>query len=256
MLRLTNERLLVRVVDAAEEIIETSLTIYNFPFSQIILCEAGEGFIVSDNGVERSFGEGDMLFIDEGLHCGIRTDGSPVRIKKIACDTSMTPYLMNYFDAGQLHILKNSSDEIMRQYTTLFSQCGDAAASENKNTSLKLYRVIIMLGQEIAEKNDSESGVLRAMAKRYEEYIFANFKAYEKIDAPAEVEALFQRLYKMSVNEYNVYTRYERSKPFVCFKRNFAEVAKHLGFADEDEFVNGFTKLYKMMPLEYMRLFL
>ncbi len=255
MPRLTNNNLLVRTVDAAEEIVERCAVIYNFPFTQLFLCEGGSGFLVPENGVETPFGEGALFCAEPGLSCGIRTEEG-LAFKKIACDTAMAPHLQNYFDSGMLHLLDNCSDELLRLFRELYRLCFDPAASENKNTSLCLYRVLIMLGQEISGKNGNEKGSLLAMARVYEKYIFENYKAGEKIGAPPEINALFIRVFNMDVDEYNVYFRYERSKPFVCFRRNFGEVARYLGFASEKEFVSGFTRRFGITPEEYLRLFI
>ncbi len=255
MLRLTNENLLVRVVDAVEETVERCEEIYNFPFSQLMLCVGGRGFVTAENMYERPFGKGAMFCADQGARCGIRTCGGPAIFRRIACDTDMAPNLMNYFEDGCLHLLEKCSDELLRQYGELYGLCAEDGAAENKNTSLKLYRVMIMLGQEIAGENDNEFGAFKAMVKEYEKYMFAKFAPGESVGAPPEVETLFLRVYGMGVDEYNVVMRYEKSKPFLCFKNDIGDIARYLRFASREEFEAGFASRYGLSPTEYIDLY-
>lgn len=256
MVRLTNKKLLVRIVDAVDETIAAKQVIYNFPFSQILYCVEGRGYIINHGGLEYSFSGGDMMFIDEALLCGLRSDGGPLKIKKIACDTSMAPNLMNYFSSGRIHILNGCGGEIIRKYTELFKQSREAASSENKKISLGLYHMMIMLGQEIADRNNNEQCVMEQMAVTYKKYMFQNFKAYDKIGSAQEIEALFKKLYNMSVDEYNVLMRLEKSKSFVVFENSYAEVAKYLGFKDESDFVRRFREQYGIGPHEFRTLYM
>lgn len=256
MVRLTNEKLLVRVVDAVDEIIEVKQVIYNFPFSQVIYCEEGQGRVIDHGGLEQAFGSGDMMFIDEALLCGLRAVGAPLKIKKIACDTSMAPNLMNYFSGGRIHVLEHCGDETRRKYTELFALSREAAASENKSVSLELYRLMIMLGQELADRSGNERRVMEEMAEIYKKYMFQGFKAYDKIDASAEVEALFGALYNMGADEYNVFMRLELSKSFVVFENSYADVAQYLGFRGESEFVKLFSGQYGISPYEFRAMYI
>lgn len=255
MLRLTNEQLLVRVVDAVEEIIVSKQIIYNFPFSQILLCEAGEGYIIGEGGAELPLGRGDMVFVDEALRCALRVGGEALRVKKIACDTTMATNLMNYFSYGQLHIMKNCSAETRRLYMELFEKGKDAAVSENKAASLKMYRLIIMLGQEISDSLDNENGAMERMARIYSDFMFSNYKASDSVEAAPEADAMFRRLYNMSAEEYNVYMRLDRSKSHVVFSYDYDELAKYLGFKSEADFVRRFRQQYGIYPNEFKALY-
>lgn len=255
MLRLTNEQLLVRVVDAVEETVESKRIIYNFPFSQILLCEAGEGYIISEGGAEQPLCRGDMVFVDEALKCALRTSGEAFRLKKIACDTTMAPNLMNYFSYGRLHIMKGCSAETRRLYMELFEKGKDAAVSENRAASLKMYRLIIMLGQEIADSTNSEAGAMERMARVYSDFMFSNYKAGENLELAPEIDSLFKRLYNMNAEEYNVYMRLERGKPDVVFSHDYDELAKYLGFKSEADFVRRFKLQYGIYPHEFKALY-
>ena len=254
MLLLTSENLLVRVVDAARWTVERFEEIFNFPFAQFIFCDGGRGSLLPENGVETPFSAGAAVFVAKGARCGVIAEDGPLKFRKIACDTAMTPYLMNYFDGGNVNLLEKCSTELKRLYGELYGLCGSAAVSKDKNVSLKLYRALILMGQEIAGKNDNEAGVLREMADRYGDYIFKSFKAGEEAAPAPEAEALMRRVYGMSVGEYSLYIRLERSKPFICFMRkdiDFDWLAEYLGFGGAGEFRESFVRRFGLTVEEY-----
>ncbi len=219
------------------------------------MIEAGSGFIISEGGCEIPIKQGAMLFIDEALHCAIRTSSAPMKVKKIACDTEMSPNLMDYFKRGRLLIADSCSPEARRLYMELFNKSRGSAVSENKLVSLMLYRLLIVLGQEIFDRRDNENSVLEEMAENYKEYMFARYKAGDSFEALPETEAVFRRLYGKSAEEYNTFMRLERSKPYVAFGRDFGEAAMFLGFKNEADFVRRFREEYKLYPHEYKALY-
>lgn len=253
-MRQTEDNMLVRVIDTTEITFSKSNVIANFPLAQILFCESGEGYVSVFGGREIHFKKGDLIYLETALNYIFRTEGK-VRMKKIACDVSAAPNLMDYFEELHLHILKNASSEIKRLYTELFEHGKNAAAFENRETSLKLYRLMIMVGQDIEENIGEEKLVLEAMARNYLEYMFRRYKAEDKVNAPKEIDLLFNHLYKMDAQRINLVWRLEVCRSYIAFGQPIDEVARYCGFGTVNRLETLFREHFGMSVIEYKNLF-
>lgn len=250
----TQENMLVRVIDTTEITFSKSNFISNFPLAQLLYCESGSGFAMATGETERPFCSGDMLYLAEAQHFFFRTE-SKVRMKKIACDISFAPHLMDYYQESHLQILQKASPETTALYSEIYNRGKNSAASESREVSLKLYRLMLMMGQEIAEKAGEENMVLQKMARCYQNYMFRKYKVGDAVKVPAEVDMLFTKLFAMDARRLNTVMRLDMSKSYIVSNQAPEEIAFYCGFHDAQEFFDLFKSHFKMTVHEYRELF-
>ncbi|MGN1098329.1 MAG: hypothetical protein ACI4SS_05480, partial [Clostridia bacterium] len=255
MTRLTNASLLVRVVDSVEEHIKDKKYIYNFPFSQLMLCTGGNGFFISGGGREIPVSVGDIIVVEPAVICGLRVDGEELVIKKIACDTSGAPNLIAYFSGEQILYLKNAPDKIRNEFIKIFDECNHTSVSEKQETSLQMYALLIQIGKHYVKANDNMENICEKMTAPFVEYMLGKFNASDEIQAPPQVDELFRMAYGMSAGEYNIYIRLVLSKADIVFAPSYEDVARYWGFESVDDFKSRFMEMNKISVEKFRSLY-